>query len=66
MKVYEPACMANMCCEVFTGNWLCEVVVSWQITQDDFIVDFHMFCNKEIKMINKNYCKNVCGFCHIF
>jgi len=54
MEVYDPTCMAS---EVFIGDWLCEVGASWLITQD-FIVDFHMFCNKEFKMINKTSCMN--------
>jgi len=58
MEAYDPACMANICCEVFTGDWLCEVGASWLITQEDFIIDFRMFCNKEFKMINKTYCTN--------
>ena len=52
----ESACMANICCEVFISDWLCEFGAYCLITQEDFIVGFHMFCNKEFKIINKNYC----------
>lgn len=58
MEVYDPACMTNICCEVFIGDWLCEVGASWLITQEDLIIDFHMFCNKEFKMIDKTSCTN--------
>lgn len=54
----ESACKANICCEVFIGEWLCEVGAYWLITQEDIIVDFYMSCNKEFKIINKNCCTN--------